>query len=174
MVLDLLLATGSAAERRFRKFENWLEKLPRWHDYFVWTPNPEAAWSTPVKALSEARVALVSTAGVHLRNQPRFDVDSPDGDSSYRIIPADAAPSDFLISDTHYDHADGDQDINCIFGLHRLHELAAEGVIGAVAPRHFGLMGFVPNPASLIAESAPAVAAALAEDAVDLVLLTPG
>ena len=166
--------SGAAAERRAQKFEKWLVKLPRWHDDFTWTPNEQVNWSVPTTPLSESRVALVSSAGIHLKSQPVFDVESPEGDWSYRVIPAGARQEDFMISDTHYDHSDADHDINCILGIHRLHELAAEGFIGDVAPRHFGFMGFIPDPAQLISTTAPEAADMLVEDEVDLVLLTPG
>lgn len=174
MDLEFLDRSPRALEKRARKFEDWLVKLPRWHGHFTWTPNPAPHWAVPVKPLAESRVALVTSAGVHLKSQPRFDVVSPDGDWSYRVIPADARPDDFVISDTHYDHVDADHDINCIFGLQRLHELAADGVVGEVAPRHFGFMGFIPEPAELVRSTAPEAADLLVEDEVDLVFLTPG
>jgi D-proline reductase (dithiol) PrdB len=166
--------TGFDAERRQVKFEQWLVSLPKWHDHFTFTPCLQTYWTPLQKPLSECRVALVTTAGVHLQSQPPFDVNSPDGDWSYRMLPSDAEPGDFAVSDSHYDHSDADRDIDCVFGLHRLRELAEEGFIGQVAPRHFGLMGFIPDPVHLINFTAPEIAAMLVQDQVDLVLLTPG
>jgi D-proline reductase (dithiol) PrdB len=166
--------TGTTADRRREKFENWLSRLPEWHDHFIFTPVNETCWTFLRKPLSQARVALVSTAGVHLRSQPPFDVKNPDGDWSYRVIPGDTDPLELMISDDHYDHSDGDRDINCLFGISRLAELAAEGFIGEAAPRHFGLMGFIPDPSGLLETTAPEIAAKLVEDRVDVVLLTPG
>jgi hypothetical protein len=79
-----------------------------------------------------------------------------------------------MISHIHYDHADADQDVNCMLGIHRMPELAAGGVIGEPAARYYSFMGFVPDPTPLMQETGPAVAAALVEDGVDVVLLTPG
>jgi D-proline reductase (dithiol) PrdB len=45
---------------------------------------------SPKKPLSECRLALVTTGGVHLPDQARFDIDDPAGDCSYREIPTDA------------------------------------------------------------------------------------
>ena len=42
------------------------------------------------RPLSESRLALVTTGGVHLPDGPRFDIDDPGGDCSYREIPTDA------------------------------------------------------------------------------------
>ncbi|MBI3949701.1 MAG: hypothetical protein HY314_04510, partial [Acidobacteria bacterium] len=64
-------------------------------------------------------------------------------------------------------------DKNCVFPLDRLRELEAEGVIGALAPRHFSIMGYVAVTDPLINETAPEVAEKLKADGVDLVLLAP-
>ena len=44
----------------------------------------------PRKPLSGCRLALVTTGGVHLPADTRFDIDDPSGDCSYREIPAGA------------------------------------------------------------------------------------
>ena len=64
-------------------------------------------------------------------------------------------------------------DKNLALPLDRLKSLANSEIIGAVAPRHFSFMGSMAAPGRLIAQSAPNVAQALIEDAVDAVLLTP-
>lgn len=135
----------------------------------VETAPPVAEWEGE---LSEARVALVTTAGVHLREQPIFQVE--EGDSSYRIIPADATPENLMISHTHYDRTDADRDVNCVFPLQRLRELREEGKIGSVAAEHFGLQGYIPDPTPLIERVAPEIADRLASDQVDLAILSPG
>lgn len=135
----------------------------------VEAPPAIAEWS---KELSEARVALITTAGVHLKSQEIFQVEK--GDASYRIIPKEALPSDLMISHTHYDRTDADQDINCVFPLERLRELFDEGIIGSVSDVHFGLQGYIPNPETLIQEIAPSIAHQLKCEQVDLVILSPG
>ena len=63
-----------------------------------------------------------------------------------------------------------------VFPLDRLHELAAEGVIGSVAPRHLAFVGNNHHDETLTTirlDSGPAAAALLREDGVDVVLLTP-
>lgn len=169
-----LEATGPEAERRAAKLESWLAGVARWHDGFVLTPAHPRHWTHPSKPMAAWRVALVSTAGVHLRSQAPFDAESPQGDDSFREIPATTQPGELAVAHDHYDHADAGLDINCIFPLQRLQELAERGAIGSVAPRHFGLMGFIPDPRHLLEASAPAVAERLAADGVDAVFLTPG
>jgi D-proline reductase (dithiol) PrdB len=122
------------------------------------------------KPLEECRLALVTTSGVHPPEQPRFDIDDPLGDCSYREIPADAAQ----LTWTHaYYRPDEGADLDAVFPLWTIKELAAEGVVGELNHRHFAFMGAIHDPGPLIDETAPEVAAKLADDGVDAALLTP-
>ncbi len=79
-----------------------------------------------------------------------------------------------MISHTHFDRMDADQDINCVFPLFRLKELARKGSIGGVARHHYGLMGYIPNTTPLVEETIPLILKQLQEDKVDAVILNPG
>ncbi|NJN80989.1 MAG: hypothetical protein HC802_00995 [Caldilineaceae bacterium] len=127
------------------------------------------------KPLSQCRVALLTTGGVHLRAQSPFDMDDPDGDATYREIPADAETSQLMITHKYYDHTDADQDMNIVFPLDRFRELADWGVIGGMARRHFAFMGHIDGPrlSDLMTISAPEVAAKLRGDGTDFAFLTP-
>lgn len=124
----------------------------------------------PKKPLDESKIALVTTGGVHLPEQPRFDIDDPLGDASYREIPTEAA----RLTWTHaYYRPDDGADLDAVFPLRTLQELAEEGVIGGLSPRHFSFMGAIHDAGPLIGETAPEVVRKLLEDAVDAVFLTP-
>jgi D-proline reductase (dithiol) PrdB len=124
----------------------------------------------PKKPLEECRVALVTTGGVHLPEQPRFEIDDPLGDCSYREIPADAAE----LTWTHaYYRPDEGADLDAIFPLRTIRGLAVEGEVGELNRRHFAFMGAIHDPGPLIEETAPEVATKLADDGVDAALLTP-
>lgn len=128
------------------------------------------------KSLSDARVALVTTTGVYLEGQEPFDVDAALGDHTFRAIPSEADASRLRIAHTHYPHGRAEEDINVIFPLHRLRELAERGVIGSVASSCFSF-GFDLHVKELVDPArgtAHAVARALREDGVDVVLFTPG
>lgn len=124
----------------------------------------------PKKPLAGSRLALVTTGGVHLPEQPRFDIDDPLGDSSYREIPAGATR---LTWPHAYYRPDEDADLDAVFPLWTLRKLAGEDVIGELNHRHFGFMGAIHDAGPLIDETAPEVAEKLLEDEVDAVLLTP-
>lgn len=69
-----------------------------------------------------------------------------------------------------------DCDLNCVFPLERLRELAAARRIARVAPRHIGTMGHIlgTEERRLVTETAPAIARLLVDDGVDYVLAAPG
>src|SRR5688572_24424671 len=107
----------------------------------------------PGKSLRESRLALVTTSGVHLPEQPRFNIDDPSGDCSYREIPTGA----YVLTWTHAYYAldrDG-TDLDSVFPLWTLRGLVAEGVVGELGPRHFSFMGAIHDPGPLIEGTAP-------------------
>ncbi len=136
----------------------------------------EIPWSPARIPLPEARIALVTSAGVHLKGDRPFDMTNPEGDASFRIIPGDAALRDLAITHDYYDHRPADRDLNCVLPLERLRESATARRIADVAPRHIGTMGHIVGTEErrLVAETAPAIARLLVEDGVDYVVAAPG
>ena len=133
-------------------------------------------WTPVTKKLNESIVALVTTAGVHHRDQEPFDMNDPNGDPSFRVIDVTKPFADLMITHDYYDHADADKDINIVFPVDRLREVKQEGLIGKIADAHYGFMGHIMGPhlATLINETAPEIARLLKAAGVDIVLLTPG
>ena len=132
-------------------------------------------WAHPVKPLPESVLALVTTAGVHLKSHEPFNMDDPDGDPSFRAIPTDLQGGDLTITHKYYDHSSADRDINVVLPLDRLRELVAERRIGGIGPFAYGFMGHIDGPhvRTLTENTAPAVARRLKADRADAVLLTP-
>ncbi len=143
--------------------------------YHPWESD-DIPWAPVAKSLSESTVALVTTAGVHHRNQRPFDMNDKNGDPTYRIIDGAEPLSSLMITHDYYDHSDADRDINIVFPLERLKEMESSGDIGALARHHFSFMGHIDGPHvfTLVEEKGPEVAAGLATAGVDVVLLTPG
>ena len=141
--------------------------------------HPEIPWAPVRKPLSECRVALLSTAGLSMKDDKPFDMDyerqnPTKGDSSWRRLRADATSADIEANHLHIDTGFIERDLNVALPLGPLRELAAEGVIGSVADSHYSIMGFQGNDSSrLVEESAPAIAAAMKSEEVDLALLAP-
>jgi D-proline reductase (dithiol) PrdB len=135
-----------------------------------WRPGTHLA-----KPLNQARIALITTAGFYLPNQPPFDQSYKHDDCSFREIPW-GTPVDMLQigqSSDAFDHSGIEADRNLTLPLDRLEELVEAEIVGDAAPRHFSIMGSLIAPARLISESGPEIAQKLREDGVDAVLLTP-
>jgi len=129
--------------------------------------NPAFAAAPP---LAEATVAIVTSAALHQASDDRFSA----GDTSYRMI--DRGARDLVLGhwSPNFDRSGFTADVNVVFPIDRLEELAADGVIGGVAPRHVSFAGNQPDDvATLRMDSGPAAAAELRADGVDVVLLTP-
>lgn len=126
-------------------------------------------WIMP-KPLTESTVAIVSTAGLHLRTDAPFTLGALD----YRVVPGDADWADVVLShvSTNFDRSAFQQDPNISFPLDRLHEMVETGEIGDVSPRHYSFMGAMPNPA-LFEDTGSEVGRMLAADGVDVALLVP-
>ncbi|MDO4670053.1 MAG: glycine/sarcosine/betaine reductase selenoprotein B family protein [Aerococcus sp.] len=122
--------------------------------------------------LEQSRVALVTTAGI--RNAADEPFDTKKGDPTFRVIDRDVDFKTLVVNHDHYDTTAAKKDINIVFPLEVLRHLEKEGVIGSVAPRHFGWMGYIPRTAKLMKKTAPMMADMLVEDQVDIVLLSPG
>jgi D-proline reductase (dithiol) PrdB len=140
---------------------------------YQWTVNEGAPFTPLGKPLSRCRVSMLTAGGVSRCAAPPWN---PNARNDLRLdeIASDAPSDDFQIHDAYYDHRDADRDLNCLFPIDRLRELAAEGVIGEVVPRIWsGFMGRIYRRRAVVEEAAPALAAKLREDEVDLFVLVP-
>lgn len=133
-------------------------------------------WTPVMKRLHDSKVAIVTTAGVHHKDQMPFDMNDPKGDPTYRVIDVTKPLTDLMITHDYYDHSDADKDINIVFPIERLNEFEGEGIIGKAANIHYSFMGHIDGRHiyTLINKSAPEVSERLKADGVDVVLLTPG
>ena len=120
--------------------------------------------------LAQRKVALISTAGLHRRDDRPF---SP-GALDYRLIPADTPSTELVMShvSTNFDRTGFQQDWNVVFPLDRLHEMAAAGNIGSVAQCHYSFMGAIGDPLAL-APRARELAHVMRAEGVDAALLVP-
>lgn len=122
-------------------------------------------------ALNKRRVAIITTSGIHRDGDRPFGDGSLDAD--YRVIPGGVRAGELVMShvSVNFDRTGFQQDINVVFPIDRLKELAADGVIGEVADYHYSFMG-APPPRTL-EPKARQLAGMLKKDRVDAVLLTP-
>lgn len=132
-------------------------------------------WAPLRTPLRDAVIALVTTAGVHLKADPPFDMTDPDGDPTFRVVPSGAPRGDVTITHKYYDHSAADRDLNVVLPVDRLRELAEAGRVGGVAPRVYSLMGHVDGPhvRTVMETTGPEVARRLRADGAQAVVLTP-
>ena len=151
-----------------------LADLPSWEAEHLLAKNNDAprfehtAWVAPAP-LATRRVAIITTAGLHRRGERPFALGSAD----YRVIPGDAAAADLVMShiSVNYDRSGFQEDLNVVFPIDRLRELAAQGAIGSVADFNYAFMGA--TQAKLLEPKARELAGLLKKDRVDAVLLSP-
>lgn len=119
-------------------------------------------------ALNKRRVALISSAGLRRSDDRPFSVSATD----YRILPLDKR--DEIIQDhtnASHDRTGYLQDMNTIFPLDRLDEMAASNEIGSVADYHYSFMGA--TQAEALEPEVRSLAGVLKADQVDTVVLCP-
>jgi len=140
---------------------------------YQWSVYETAPLAPLTKPLRQCRVALLTSGGVSCKNTPPFN---PLARNDLRVdaIPQETPADFFVINDAYYNHQDADRDINCIFPLERLGELASEGVIGEVAAHHYsGFMGRTYTRTAVLNEATPALAHRLKQERVDIFVLVP-
>jgi D-proline reductase (dithiol) PrdB len=146
----------------------------------------DPAWvSSP--ALEDAKVAIVTTAGLHHSDQEGWDVGRPSweaaeaegnpfwrGDESFRVL--DGQRRDFHLAhwSPNFDRTGFATDLNTVFPIDRLDELAAEGRIGEVSDVHLAFIGAQDaNLSTIRFDSGPAAAKLLRDQGVDVALVFP-
>lgn len=151
-----------------------LSELPEWErqhqldkirDLPDFGPTPFASGPP----LGRRRVAIVTTSGLHVHGDRPFEMGSAD----YRVIPGDTPAGKLRMSHTsvNFDRSGFQEDVNVVFPLDRLRELAGAGAIGSVSEFHYSFMGAAPIRA--LEPKARELAELLKQDRVDAVLLTP-
>jgi D-proline reductase (dithiol) PrdB len=130
-----------------------------------------APFTVPARPLAACRLAIVTTAGLHRRNDRPFGP----GEQTYRVIPADTRPADIIQSHTSlgFDRVPIMRDLNIVFPLDRLGELVARGELGGLGPRHYSFMGAQRDVGRIERETGPEVGRQLRADGVDLAFITP-
>jgi D-proline reductase (dithiol) PrdB len=140
----------------------------------------EVLWAPFERRLADARIALVSSAGLFLEEaQEPFDVERERreptwGDPSYRVIPADRSDQRLGMTHLHVNSTDVLADPEIALPTGALAALAAEGVIAGPTDRHVSVMGY--QEAGVEAwrtRTGPEVAALLRDEGADGVILAP-
>ncbi len=142
---------------------------------YPWRTIDPPAWAQPLRPVSAARVAIVTSAGFY-----RPGIDPPfrsiaGGDVSLRILPVDTRLDRLELGQVShsFDREALATDPGSALPIPHLQALAAAGGIGSVAPRHLSFNGSILAPGRLTKETGPEAARILAEDQVDIALFVP-
>src|SRR5579862_1158483 len=131
---------------------------------------PQARLSRPV---SQSRLTLVSSWGVHLKTDAPLDV-CPFGDLRFLRVPPGAKHEDLTIHQLKYPHDDANLDVNVIFPIERRQELGRDGFVGGLTPNFFSFIGYNMDPARFERTVAAGIAEAVAEEeGADCAILVP-
>ena len=130
--------------------------------------NPAFNRAPPLK---DARVAIVTSAALSRKGGVgKWTHD----DTHFETIPTEARDLELGHVSPNFDRAGFHADINCVYPIDRLQELAEKAVIGSVANFHYAFAGNQPDSVSALRlDSGPACAKQMLKDDVDVVLLTP-
>ena len=133
--------------------------------------NDTAPFVSLSKPLAACRVAIVTTAGLHRRDDRAFGP----GEQTYRVIAADTPAADILQSHTSlgFDRVAIMRDLNVTFPVDRLRELVARGQLGGLGPNNYSVMGALREASRIEGETGPEVGRRLRDEGVDAVLITP-
>ena len=120
--------------------------------------------------LSQRRIAVITTAGLHLRNDRPFQLDP---DDFYRVIPGDVQANDLVMShlSAGFDRTGYQLDWNVVFPLDRLREMVTEGIIGSLADFHYSIASV--GDATTLEEPVRDISRLLIKDNVNAALLFP-
>ena len=130
---------------------------------------PEPAFTKPVPP-HEATVAIVTSAALVREGGEPWQAE----DFHFETIPDEARDLKLGHLSPNFDRSGFMSDINVVYPVDRLHELAERGVIGAVAKHHYAFAGNQPETLSeLRYDTGPRCARAMRDEGVDVVLLTP-
>ena len=135
-------------------------------------PVPEfenPAFTSPAP-LSKARVAIVTSAALHVEREDAFEA----VDAKFTVLDDRERSLRLGHFSPNFDRGGFAADLNVVYPVDRLRELADRGVIGSVSPNHYAFAGNQDESVSAIRlDTAPQVAKLMLADGVDVVLLTP-
>jgi D-proline reductase (dithiol) PrdB len=133
--------------------------------------NDTAPFTRLGAALPAARLAIVTTAGLHRRADRPFGP----GEQTYRVVPSDTPAADIVQSHTSlgFDRVPTMRDLNVSFPVDRIRELIARGELGGTGPHHYSFMGAQRDLKRIQEETGPAVGRRLRDEGVQVALITP-
>ena len=159
------LANFSGRYKNWRRNENL--------DNYPFIENTNAPFTPMRRALPMLNLALISSAGAFIDGTDSFDVETRDGDPTFREIPIEVEAEDLLYAVRGYDPTAIQADMNCQIPVERLLEYEANNVIGKLNHVWWSLCGYIPNARLVAEQTAPQIAERIINYEVQAALLVP-
>ncbi len=153
--------------------DNWIETVRAHDPEFEPIANEFTPWTQWDRSVATSKIALVTTGGVYLKHglHEPFNAAAAHGDPSFREFPSVVAVDDLAFVHGRIEERYAREDINVLFPLDRLRDLASEGYVGSVAPFAYSFLGHITRPIALLSNFAPSVAYRMRRMGADLALI---
>jgi D-proline reductase (dithiol) PrdB len=153
------------------RFSNWNgdENLRN----YPFVENTYAPFTAARRALPMLNLALISSAGAFIDGTEPFDIESRNGDVSYKEIPIEVEGEDLKYAARGYDPTAVLEDMNAQIPVERLLEYEENAVIGRLNHVWWSLSSYIPNAAKVADELAPQIAERLVRYQVQSALFIP-
>jgi D-proline reductase (dithiol) PrdB len=144
------------------KPDDFSSRFSRWNAgedlrTYPFVENRNAPFTPLKRALPLLNIALISAAGAFITGTESFDIDSRDGDMTFREIPVEVAASELSYAAKGYDPTAIRADRNCQIPIERLLEYQANAVIGQLNHVWWSVSSFTPNAVRVAEELTPAL-----------------
>jgi D-proline reductase (dithiol) PrdB len=134
----------------------------------------DVPWSPPRAPLRELRVALITTAGLHTKDDAPFrTLYERFGDPSFRVVPHLAKPEELALDAGYVDPKYTAHDPECSLPMRALEALHRARAIGAPAAHHYGFAGGLIRPYPGLERSAGEVAESMRRDGAQAAVVIP-
>jgi D-proline reductase (dithiol) PrdB len=163
---------GPYATPLLNRVRNWVRsEVDPEYDFLAFADVP---WTPPRAPLRALRVALLTTANLHRRDDAPFTtLESRLGDTTFRVVAHELPEAELALDAPYVDAKYIPRDPEVALPRRALDALVADGTIASAAPRHYSFAQGIVRPLPALAESARAVAALLRQDEVDALVLLP-
>ena len=167
------------------QLDEWRKRVADWQkdrgtvasddlgESYPFVKNRRAPFTPSRRALPMVNLALISSAGAYIDGTDPFDVSLPDGDVTFREIPAEVEADDLRFCARGYDPSAVQQDFNSLVPLTRLLEFEKNRVIGRLNPVFWSFCGFIPDAARLADEMLPKLVERIKRHEVQAALVVP-
>ncbi len=160
------------------KLDEFKNRFGRWNgnedlETYPFVENTYSPFAPARRSLPLLNLALISSAGAYIDGTDGFDVESRDGDPSFKEIPIEVEATDLKFSARGYDPAAVMEDLNSQIPIDRLLEYEDNAVIGRLNHVWWSIAGYIPNAALVAEDTAPNIASRVEHYQAQAALLIP-